>query len=58
MIPTEISMLDKAERGDSHGDLGEDAPRQIDGRESHRTSESMAQPQASVVQVQTEGLGE
>lgn len=58
MMPTKLSTLDMAERGDLHASLGEETPRQVDGREAHRSSEPTVQAQASVVQAQDEGLGE
>lgn len=58
MMPIELSVLDKAERGDSNGRLEEETSKEVDGREAHRTSEPKVQPQASAVQGQEEGLGE
>lgn len=60
-MATDLSMLDMAERGDSHGSLVQETPRQVGGREAHRTFEPMAQSQESVesvVQGQDGGLGE
>lgn len=53
-MPHELSVLDKAERGEWHGSLVEDSPGQVDGC---RTFESMAQPQPTAVQAQREELG-
>lgn len=58
MMPTELSVLDKAERGDSHRELVEESRAHIKVRESHRTVEPMDQPQVSEVQTQDERLGE
>lgn len=58
MVPTELSVLDKAERGDSHGKLVEESPSHVAGRETHRTVEPIGQPQVSEVQAQDERLGE
>lgn len=55
MIPTEISRLDMAERGNSDGSLAKEASRQVDEIEAHRHSESMVQPQTCGIQ--DEGLG-
>lgn len=51
-------MLDKAERGDSHGKLVEESLSHVEGREAHRTVEPIGQPQVSEVQTQDERLGE
>lgn len=58
MMPTELSVLDRAERGDSHGKLVEESPSHVAGREAHRTVEPIGQPQESEVQTQDERLGE
>lgn len=57
MMPTELSVIDLAERGDLRGNFVEGTPRQVDAREPHRTSEAMAQPHASVVEAPDERLG-
>jgi hypothetical protein len=57
-MSTELSMLDLAERGESHGDLVGGHLRQPDGRHSHPTFEPIAQTRPSVVQEQNEDLGE
>jgi hypothetical protein len=58
MIPTELSRLDLAERGDSHGSLAKEASRQVDGIEVQRNSDSIVQPQTLGAKAQNEGLGE
>lgn len=58
MMPTELSVLDKAERGDSHGKLVEESPSHVGGRDARRTVDPIGQPQVSEVQTQDERLGE
>lgn len=58
MMPTELSVLDKAERGDSHGKLVEDSPSHAEGRAAHRIVEPIGQPRVSEVETQDERLGE
>lgn len=54
----ELSMLDMAERGESQGSLAEARFQQPDGRDPRRTLDAMAQVQTTVVQEETEDLGE
>lgn len=57
MMSTELSVLDMAERGDSHGKVVEENRSHVEGRGAHRTVEPIGPPQVSEAQTQDETLG-
>lgn len=57
-MSTELSMLDKAEKGESHGDLVQEKPGRSYGKDIHSAFERTARPQPTMAQAQIEDLGE